>query len=676
MSNHLKSHLLLATALVGLGASNANAQVAFPTAELHGIGATSIGQILPRELDCLAGQVNPSADTTGAIVTVSKGVYQGTDATFDCAAQAVQPNVVGLYVQIGSGGGRNVWRNFATSAQYPAKSTWPSSVSPFPATQWSQFHFAFSDAPIDGTADLGVYNTKNTQVAYTTDALPKAKDTDPTVSRTATYGTPTAYGAAIQIPLYVLPVAFAYAPTYGAIYSDAGTYGAKTYDLAFNVATPISVYNSLSGGLRLNKAAYCGIFNGYIINWNDPALEALNTKIVSKKSVTVSLMDPHDSATRWANEGVPIRLVGRLDSSGTTDIFTRHLTAVCSSALPSGQTNHYVRNAQLLPYDGVATISGSNSGYTAGTAVTKTAGDGTNLTSGAVYASGAITGTEQSGKFMLASGSGQVAAALLDGTPANNVVSTVDNHVILNGKFGYIGADWVKPAFGQTLLAAALPNLNAKGTATTWWLPTSANATAAFGTKILPPQSTAKGAYAIDGSGNVSLAGETRANPLSWTNVVYNGTNTLANPATGYPVTGITMFLTETCFKNAASRNAMVTYLAFTTGQIGKDSTGGKLPAALLNGVANGKIGIKTQSNIAPLPGFWIKAVKETFFAPVKTTLPLNLYIQNGLPTAAVFKNGGALPANESILDSKGKKLLVAGPNPHCAAGYGIGDGN
>ena len=61
-------------------------------------------------------------------------------------------------------------------------------------------------------------------------------------------------------------------------------------------------------GLKLSREAYVGIFDGSITNWNDPKIAA-------------------------ANEGIelpdqPITAVHRSDGSGTTGVFTKHLSAI------------------------------------------------------------------------------------------------------------------------------------------------------------------------------------------------------------------------------------------------------------------------------------------------------------------------------------------------------------
>lgn len=68
---------------------------------------------------------------------------------------------------------------------------------------------------------------------------------------------------------------------------------------------------NLSGvdSLQLSRDAYCGIVQGDITNWNDPAIASANEGVALPDS--------------------PITFVHRSDGSGTTFIFTNHIGTVC-----------------------------------------------------------------------------------------------------------------------------------------------------------------------------------------------------------------------------------------------------------------------------------------------------------------------------------------------------------
>ncbi len=641
MIRYTKTQLLLAAATSSLVATAAQAQVAFPAADIHGAGSSAVAVVLPREQGCLTGAASVK---NGSVLTYSNtsttpsanppGLYQGTDATFDCSVTGIQPKITAKYLSTGSGDGK----------KYFATGTLPSGTNPWGAG-WTTGgpHYSMSDSSVSDR--LSAYNA----------------------------GRGVQGGPLIQIPLYVLPVALAYNPVYGIKYSG----GAPVATYKFNVATPQSVYNTLSGGMRLSKAAYCGIFNGTITNFNDPVLTALNTYVVGRSIRKKLLKSPADSLARWEKDGVPIRLVGRLDKSGTTDIFTRHLAAACNAANGYTGTNYFAQAAEALPYDpstatfdltsGVNSSASSpyypNNSATAGLTLpngTKFAGTVTRL-SGATSDGASIDtsrGAEAPGLFLVAAGSGRVAGAI---NIAPDKPSASAPSVKLNGKLGYIGADWVKPSAGQTLFAAALKSKDSSGKAI-WALPLATLAVAAFGTTIRPPQSDGRGNFLATGFGD-------RASPEDWYNALYQ-TGNLASPSTGYPLTGTTQMNLATCYSNPAIRNALATFISETFGLLTKTSKGVALNPNLLNGTENGKVGIKTQTGIATMPKAWIQAVRETFLSvSLNTTLKSKqLWLQNGLPTTAVA--GVATLPTSGAPDASGK-FAVAAPNPSCGSGAG-----
>lgn len=660
MSNNLKTQLLMASAMVAASSTPAFAQVQYPAAELHGMGASSIAVVLPREMNCFGPSTGPNkvGDSNGSAQNLSaEGSYTPTTgAAFSCVTQQIQPDIGGKYISTGSGAGRTAFRSLSTVAALPGTG----STNKFPtefgasATAWPNPHFIFTDSPLS-TSDIST---------YATNAATKKS------------------GALIQVPFYVLPVAVAYNPVYG---KKAGT------DYTFNVGTPVVVNGVAVGGLKMSKQVYCGIFNGYITNWNDSRIQALN--FAPKAKVASSLMDPDEGSTsRWTTDGVPIRLVGRLDNSGTTDIFTRHLAAACGGGIMgTGKPNLYLNAAQALPYNPTSGINLPTSGSykTSATAGTAFAGT-TNLISGAIFTIGSgITGTEASGKYMVANLSDGVAAAI---EAAADVPSASDPDFLLNGKVGYVGADYVRPALSQTLHAAALEVGNTTQTKKpAYAVPTALNATAAFGTAIVPPESNKSGKYIPGGL-------FTRSNPADWFEALYSGTSTLANPAIGYPITGTTQLVTGTCFADPAIRNALVGFMTGSLGSLTAAATATpdkKTLASMFTGTSVKTLGIKAQMGIAPLPKAWQIAVLETFLkrssqkAPDKSLLGArNLYIQNGVPTlkglGSVDKAGVKRTTQKTVLVAadlptaasitlKGKTVFnEAATNSSCEAGSGL----
>jgi len=858
MSNHLKSSLLAATAAVVVSAVPAHAQLVYPSAELRGMGATSVQDMWPREANCIGGfkptgttglenSFTVNADDTVSPRNLGNAKALAVTPTFDCSTQSFQQNISVRYIGIGSGGSRKILTATSALTGYAANGIkLPSGTAIAPAnpsaaifgsdiTTWGNAHYALSDSPA-GQSDIDTLK-QNHLVA----------------------------GAFIQVPLYVLPVALAYNPVYAhvvytadttvndasgnPILHKAGTPTGATYK--FNVQATAA--DAPNGGLRLSKVAYCNIVNGVIKNWNDPRIAATNWQVdlkgkpviskTTKSAVLVSLKDAADDATRWSKEGAPIRLVGRLDKSGTTDIFTRHINNACSDSLGT-VTNKFLNPAESLPFDATSGINlrefrGDTNYYPTSLDLTSGAVDpvkvashlaglaGTsNVLNGVVYKNGvegfvgqtsgftaseglttsATTGTNGGGKFIVASGGGNVIAAInasfassdtslkdffghavfaknglvsevqvyetagtpsaavvtpdaIDTTLTHSVVTTTttvykvsdqsvygtfdknvdtvtsttagvapvvtttfaytpvdptvdlsllaavklltgkaipgalvasaDGSLLFNGKIGYISADQVLPAVGAVTSAAALEvgstYANGTGKAPAFAMPNATTAQAAFGTTVLPPESTKAGKYAAGATGAI-----VRTNPLDWYNALYAAGSSLANPKVGYPLTGTTQFDTATCFANPDVRNAVATFLTTLYGFNVTDSAGKKQSKDLFTGIK--KPGIRAQYNIAPLPTVWTTAIYNTFLIKSKDAGSLGLYLQDGLPgknfmaayglkagatiSASTVTTTGAvkLPAGASY-PGAGKKSSITytegAANPSCTAGLG-----
>lgn len=643
--------LLVACAASSFVASAAHAQVATPPVELRGAGATTVGDVTVRTLNCIgnpgAGQ-NPYGTNSNQLLTIAPGNYAPTTPTasnppLDCATQEIQPNFEGKYIGTGSGAGRQIWRTFATN---PPLTGAAGNINPFGT--WTNTQFAFSEAPA-AVSDITAYN------ATANNATNKA-------------------GAAIQVPFYVIPIAFAYNPVYG-----QNSTGAGTVDMKFNVKVPASINGVVSGGLRLQRQTYCKIFNGEITNWNDSALKTLNSNL--------SLHDPvNDTLARWTAEGAPIRLVGRADRSGGSDVFTRAMAAQCD---PFVAVNKYDKAAESLPFDNTSTIdirrlrpdtryfptSGasnfSGTVQSLGGLVYDRVSDNVclwsevNATTAQCDASlapgGVFTNAPTPGLFMVADGSTGVAEAI-ETTVNNALINSTTAGIKLNGKFGYVGADFVKPVAGRNLFAAAVQ----AGATASYVMPSAVNAAAAFGT-VLPPQSTAaSGAYStldtrtlgstdpyliIDPATNPATP-VNRANPLHWAAVLYNPnvpiTQTLASPVKGYPVTGAAFMLTYTCFKpanpavpgNNAKRFGIVQFMASTFGKITKNSVNTTVSANTFKGTGATSLGILSQSNTALPSAGWQNAITDTFLKKATGASAalgnLNLWIQDAYPTTAL----------------------------------------
>jgi phosphate transport system substrate-binding protein len=651
--------LILATMLTGAGGM-ANAQTRLPAAELRGAGSSAVAPALVAALNCI-GQ--PNADLNGNLTTLPSGLwFYGTNygeaivlaparstGTRPCTTSEVQPDFEAKYIGMGTDEARRWWRGFANVLDGAPGRMNPFVNSTYPA--WSNLQLAFVESPLSNT-DITAYNAN-------------ARGAD-TVNGSGPVTLPPVYNRAsapIAIPLFIVPVAFAYLPTYG--------YNASGQPLAFNVKVPVKVTaNGVSvtvGGLRLSREAYCRIWNGDITNWNHPLLQRLNGG--SATNPGTSLRSGSDNIVRWSEEGAPIRLVGRFDTAGTTDVFTRHLAAACVGITRTSVTateaaagngagtivnNRYATNAEALPYSTQSGINLSGFGLTRyNTGNTASVAGTSNMISGAFFdrtTHSIVTsqGSEAAGRFMVATGDLGVATAVAE-EGSSLRASTNPNGIgfTLNGKLGYVSADYVVPTV--TRINSILTNLHSAAVArfnstTSFVIPNATNAKKAFST-VLPPQSSDNifgivngvrvlvspaGAFSTDELRTSALGGTLqRSRPQDWTQALYPTAATgLANPVDGYPITGVTSLLTYSCFATPAKRLAAANTIGLLIRKVTRDHVNSTVQSVFQS------------PNIDIVPSSWTLAINETFLKKSSqvssgvTLGALNLWIQSAAPTS------------------------------------------
>lgn len=558
-----KISLMTAAAFVGgMSAAPASAQ----TSIAYGNGASLPAPYSRQAFDCYGVKAdlitkNPTTPDAPTATTIDDFNYVSSTNpadNFDCATQTLQPTYQLFYVSTGSGDGiRGVYTHSTSFASDIDPST--------PAVQLApRQSFGISETSL-GNADVGVYNNGGTIQGQTIVA--------PGVTPGAgQFANPNEnYGALVQVPLLVTPVAISFDPVYKKVRQANGS----VVEYRLNLKNPQSAIDPTSGnsivvgGLRLDQSAYCRIFTGQITNWNDPALRTLNGQ---------SLEDPADPAAS-AQFDVPLQIVGRSDSSGTTSLFTRHLAKVCGDL---GITS-YADSTPTLPAGLRSTAV-----YNTGNANTPVAG-------------------EVVGKFTTAPGNEGV-AKYVDFTqePGANAGDTVKQ-----GRVGYNGPDYVLPAVLATgandynLFSAAL-RVNTGG-GVKWRMPTGRAAGRAF-EATLPPDTDASGNY------NPALPGD-RANPADWVQPA-SKLAPLADPAAiagasdeVYPIVGTSNFLAYTCYRSNRQRQPVQDFLKkFYSVKLFTDPVSGILGTA----------------GFAPLPSAWRGAITRTF---TSTSSGLNLQI-------------------------------------------------
>ena len=564
----LKRSLLVGACAIGamtVVAGTANAG----TVKVYGGGSSLISVYMQQAFNCY-GQINPLIIRTPLqLETLNNFNYVGTKGTpQDCSSQHVQGTASLHYDTAGSGVG------IAGVFSHDPSSDFPNGYGDIdPNTPGEQdmpsISFGMSDAGLS-SSDVGVWNLGNDNNGPT-NACSTPEQGVCVVAPGETPNPPTTFanplqtrGALVQFPISVDPVAFVYYPTYKKVDDGAGHVTSYNFNIKF-------AHSDGSGGLRLDRNAYCVIFNGYregnpITNWNDSRLKTLNGN--------KSLADPSDPDK--ASFSVPLQIAGRSDSSGTTSIFTRHLAAVCGVNGINDPNNDYTTGATTLPVD----LRGGTF-------------DGTTATNVVL------------GKFTLANGSGNLAKYVaFTANPSSG-------GTLVQGNIAYIGADFALPASivngnGLGLNSADLKNSSGKFEAAT-----GANAATAFGS-LAPPESDAHGHY--QALGTCPGSGRCRAHPYDWVEGLAP-TSVLADPssAKAYPVVGTTNVLLYTCYANSKISDLIKKYFTWYV----KNTTVQEIPDGLL--VKNG---------LSSLPTPWRTAITETFLHTNVNTAPLGLEIE------------------------------------------------
>jgi ABC-type phosphate transport system substrate-binding protein len=613
-----KSHLLSgATALIAASVALAGTALAAPSVQIYGAGSTLIGPYLRQVEDCY-GSPTPlvyqgtaaaspplypagsetfsgSADNNSGVTlpAITPYDYVGT-VPQNCATTQIDTTVQLNYTNAGSGNGQlyAMTKDEGTDVGATFDGGAPPNTLQYPATSGQ---YGAGDYGI-GAADVAVYNTGGVLSQKTgNSASVSIKGPNDTTPQALDYANGLAsYGAFVQIPISVDPVAIAYPPVYGEVKSSGGV----VTKYSFHINKP---NKDGSGGLILDMPTVCAIFNHVITNWNDPALKVLNGG--------KSLEDPTDP-TPAASWSVPIRLVGRADSSGTTSILFRAIAAQCNG--------------------------GGSVTYTEG-------GDNYTYTNQFTTAGGKKIPTGLQPNYTLATGSGGVADVL--GTPLN---PTPGGPEVFDGYVGYIGPDYALPAVlrtGQNTYGLNVADIKPLTTSTTALEPTPANALKAFGSSthaLLPPQANGStGNYVAVPPVGVNSQGA-RANPQDWVEPITTTVTYINNPANGgatntintpladpnhnvagviaaYPLVGTTQLFLNTCYANASVTTKLLAFLNYYN------------KSKVVNDTSALHLGVLESAGLGPLPAAWKNAIFNTFIKPLKTgsyaTAALNLYI-------------------------------------------------
>jgi phosphate transport system substrate-binding protein len=324
----------------------------------------------------------------------------------------------------------------------------------------------------------------------------------------------------------------------------------------FNIHQPRS-----SGGLVLDAATYCAIFNGQVTNWN---------QIPTSLNGGVSLQAATDKSDGHAFS-VPLVLVGRQDSSGTTSVFTRHMAAQCPLVI-SGTV--YADSTSTLPASLVnATWIATNPNYGPGSGV-----------------------TDVPGKFTVVANSSGVADYLY--FDPNNLPATTKGSEVEQGRIGYIGPDYVLPAVlntGNNTFGLDTASLMRPGTSVA----------------IAPTAKVAVLAY----NGINPPTGSELSAPDQWVQAA-SKTAAIAIPPdiSAYPIVGTSNYVGYTCYDDAARAGTSAAVQSFFKWYWTAQTVNDPLH------------GILAKAGLAAMPRTWKPTINTEFFNPTGATKPHDLW--------------------------------------------------
>jgi phosphate transport system substrate-binding protein len=545
--------------------------------QIYGAGSSLVAPYWVQTGNCFGAtvplleenSVSPPSAPTSVTITPFNYVGNPSSNSQNCATTHTLPNDTVNYISTGSGIG--VQGVYSHNPQVYGQVNQTGSPAYYPSVQ-----YGLSDYGIVQT-DVNIYNQGGTEGSGSSAATVVAPGVTPGAGQ---YGNPLQlYGPLVAFPFSVDPVAFAYNSVYEKAYNPSSPSTPTTY--SFNVRSTY-VRSNGSGGLRLSPTTYCKIFTGEITNWNDPAIKADNGN--------QSLEDPSDPTPK-AKWSVPLQVVGRSDSSGTTSIFYRHLATICGGLITAGTNPYAAAGSHSLPtgLQGPAYTS-SNPNYPSVSG--ETVGEFTrgNLNAGvAQYITfSTITPNGTNGNF-----------------DSSGKASTTN---ITLGRIGYLGPDYALPYVSSTNANTyGLKTATLKNSSGQWEAPSPVTALAAF--SVLTPPS-----------------GSAAINPSNWVQTIAN-TSPLGNPTTSgaYPVVGTTNFFGYQCYATAARAKEVVNLLQYIENKaINTDKVNGILAAA----------------GLGPVPKAWAVAILDNF---------TNNTSGNGLTVAGLGATGACSAGNGQV---------------------------
>ena len=358
-ADHLfgNTSILTLSAVAMLGTSLPAAAQSLISSGIYGGGTTLSSQAFRQIFDCYAGT---TVANDGHSFSPSFTTAAPSPGLLPTTCTSVATPVEGLFAAVGSGNGQRglisndpheLFRGSPVSTPTriykPSKNPTfiDSSNSNFGTYPYPHIDFAASDAPLSNmgtnsltTISFGQFTpTTNWQNTNLITAASRA---------VATYNT-AAYGQPVQVPFLEVAVAI------GVDVQNPSS------GVTWNIQSAISPNTQAGAAIQLSTAQLCAIFSDTVSDWSDTATLIPYLDKNGVQQIQHFYDDNTNgtvTATAYTSGPLPIKVIYRLDDSGTSYILTNYLANVCPLLDPTGTYNY----AKIFTGVGVSGATAAN----------------------------------------------------------------------------------------------------------------------------------------------------------------------------------------------------------------------------------------------------------------------------------------------------------------------------
>lgn len=343
----LAERLLGATSALAIASLTATGLAAFSPAAaqisqgIYGGGSTLTSLAFRQAFDCYAGT---TVGGDGYSFSSSFNSTTPTPGLLPATCTSVSTPVEGLYAAVGSGNGLRAWISddphefFRGNPAFAPALVFKPSINPpfidsnnanFGSYPYPRLDFSASDAPLANVPESSLTTISFSNFTPSTN-WQNAIAIEARSSTAAAYKA-TQFGHPVQIPAFQVPVAVAV----NVSNSNSGA--------TWTIQSALSPNTQAGGAIQLSAAQLCAIFSGTVSDWHDtstliPYLDANGVQLFQHfyDDNTANGLTP----VAYTSHSLPIKVVYRIDESGTSFIITNYLASACPQLDPSGNYNY------------------------------------------------------------------------------------------------------------------------------------------------------------------------------------------------------------------------------------------------------------------------------------------------------------------------------------------------